>query len=89
MRFNIKTILWVLWYSILAGGSLALFSSLTTFIKYVFSLLTIYIAIRFFRRYETIGIRIVFIALSIILYFLIVIIVTAIQYIRDNPLPVQ
>ncbi|GIP14483.1 hypothetical protein J40TS1_01250 [Paenibacillus montaniterrae] len=85
MNVNFKTALWVLFYAILAGGSLSLFSLIPSLIKYIFSLLTIYIGIRFFRRFETIGLRIVFIVLSIIMYFLFVIIVTAIQFIMDNP----
>lgn len=89
MRFNFATALWVLFYAALAGASLALFSLIPSMIKYIFSLLAIYIGIRFFRRFETIGLRITFIVLAIILYFLFVIIATMIQYIKDHPELIQ
>jgi hypothetical protein len=85
MKFNFATAMWVLWYAVLAGASLALFSLIPSLIKYIFSLLTIYIGIRFFRRFETLGLRITFIVLSIVLYFVFVVITTLIQYIIDNP----
>lgn len=85
MKVNFATALWVLFYATLAGASLTLFSTIPSLIKYIFSLLTIYIGIRFFRRFETIGLRITFIALSIVLYFLFVIIVTMIQYLSEHP----
>ncbi|MFC6331252.1 hypothetical protein ACFP56_01340 [Paenibacillus septentrionalis] len=85
MKVNASTVFWVLLYAVMAGGSLALFSLITAFVKYLFSLLAIYIGIRFFRRYETIGLRITFIALAIVMYFLIVVIIASIQFIVDNP----
>lgn len=78
-------ILWAIWYAFLAGLSLALFSSLDSMIKYIFSLLTVYIGIRYFRRSETTGMRIFFVVLAVILYFLITIIMATIVYIMNNP----
>lgn len=69
MKFNLRTTLWVILYAVMAGGTLAIFSSIDSFIKYIFSLLTIYIGIRFFRRFETIGLRITFVLLAIFMYF--------------------
>src|SRR5690606_29042818 len=85
MKVSFSTVMWLLLYALLAGGSLALFSTITTFAKYLFSLLTVYIGIRFFRRFETIGLRITFIVLAIAMYFLIVVIIAMFQFIRDNP----
>lgn len=81
MKF--KTTLWVILYALMAGGSLAIFSTLTEFIKYIFSLLAIYIGIRFFRRFETIGLRISFVVLSIVMYFVVVIIIVIIRSLTD------
>lgn len=68
----------------MAGGTLVVFTSLNSFVKYLFSLLTVYIGIRFFRRFETIGLRITFVLLSIFMYFLGVIIYTMIL-VYNNP----
>jgi len=85
MKFNFATAMWVFWYSLLAAISLALFSTIPSLVKYIFSLLVIYIGIRFFRRFETLGMRIIFIVLAILLYFIIVLVITMIIYLRDNP----
>lgn len=85
MKVNVATVFWVLLYALLAGGSLALFSLIPSFIKYIFSLLAVYIGIRFFRRFETIGLRITFIVLGLVMYFLIIIIITAVQFVMGNP----
>ncbi|URN93284.1 MAG: hypothetical protein NAG76_15790 [Candidatus Pristimantibacillus lignocellulolyticus] len=84
MKFNIKTFFWVILYAMMAGGTLVVFTSLNSFVKYLFSLLTVYIGIRFFRRFETIGLRITFVLLSIFMYFLGVIIYTMIL-VYNNP----
>lgn len=85
MSQSFKTTFWVLLFSLLAGLSLALFGHLESFIKYLFSLVALYIGIVFFRRYETTGLRILFVALSLIFYFLTAIVVAMMQYLRDNP----
>ncbi|MCR8656123.1 hypothetical protein [Paenibacillus endoradicis] len=70
MKFNIKTFVWVILYAMMAGGTLSLFTTISSFIKYLFSLLAVYIGVRFFRRFETIGLRITFIVLAIIMFFI-------------------
>ncbi|MHA6484585.1 hypothetical protein ACX1C1_22075 [Paenibacillus sp. strain BS8-2] len=87
MRDSVRTSFWVILYAVLAGISLALFAHIGDFIKYVFSLLAIYIGIRFFRRFETIGLRVTFIVLAIVFYFLAAICFAVYTYIQDNPLP--
>ncbi|MBD2871444.1 hypothetical protein [Paenibacillus arenilitoris] len=87
MNEKVKTTLWVLGYTFLAGTLLAVFSVLTEIYKYIFSLLAIYIGIRFFRRFETLGLRITFFVLGIFFYFLVAVIFAMVAFIRDNPLP--
>jgi hypothetical protein len=85
MNEKLKTTFWLLGYTFLAGLMLALFSMLTEIYRYLFSLLALYIGIRFFRRYETIGLRITFFVLAIIFYLLIAVVVAAFVFLRDNP----
>ncbi|WP_175598140.1 hypothetical protein [Paenibacillus luteus] len=80
-----KTTLWLLGYSFVTGGLLTAFSLIEGFYRYLFSLLALYIGIRFFRRFETLGLRITFFVVSIVFYLLIAVIVSAVIYIRDNP----
>ncbi len=56
MNSRLATVLWVVFYALLAGGSLVLYTLIASFIKYIFSLVTLYIGIRFFRKFETIGV---------------------------------
>ncbi|MFD0587909.1 hypothetical protein ACFQZE_07825 [Paenibacillus sp. GCM10027627] len=65
MKETVKTSLIVMLFSLAAGSSLALFLVIEDFFRYVFSLLTLYMGIRFFRRYETVGKRILFIVLTV------------------------
>ncbi|MGO4183392.1 hypothetical protein AB4Z45_24835 [Paenibacillus sp. MCAF9] len=88
MNERLKTTLWLLMYTFLAGLLLALFSMISDFYRYLFSLLALYVGIRFFRRFEKLGIRIAFFALSIVFYLLIAVVGAAIIYIRDNPMPI-
>ncbi|KRE39779.1 hypothetical protein [Paenibacillus sp. Soil522] len=84
MNERLKTTFWLLGYTVLAGLMLAIFSMITEFYRYLFSLLALYIGIRFFRRFETLGLRITFFVLSIVFYLLITVIVAAVIYIRGN-----
>ncbi|CAM3948041.1 hypothetical protein L1N85_00560 [Paenibacillus alkaliterrae] len=88
MNDRFKTALWLIGYTFLAGLMLAIFSMLTEIYKYLFSLLALYIGIRFFRRFETLGMRIAFFVLAIVFYLLIAVIIAAVIYLRDNSLPV-
>lgn len=85
MRESLKTAFWVFLYSLAAGFSLFLFTQIGQIYKYAFSLLAIYIGIRFFRRFESIGLRIAFIALAVVLYFLAAIIFALYWYVKENP----
>ncbi|MOA36823.1 hypothetical protein D3C78_1583690 [compost metagenome] len=88
MNERLKTTLWVIGYTFLAGLLLAVFSVLGGVIKYVFSLLALYIGIRYFRRFETLGLRITFFVLAIFFFLLIAVIIAAINFVRENPLPI-
>ncbi|WP_169083144.1 hypothetical protein [Paenibacillus sp. PL91] len=84
MNEKLKTTFWLLGYTFLAGLMLAIFSMLTEIYRYLFSLLALYIGIRFFRRFETVGLRITFFVLAIIFYLLIAVVVAAFIFLRDN-----
>lgn len=72
----------VVLYSLACGVLLSLFSVFTNlgFIRYVFSLVVLLLGIRFFKQYETLGARIAFVVLSIVLYLLTVMIIVAYLY---------
>lgn len=85
MNERLKTAFWLIGYSFVAGLLLAIFAQIEDFIRYLFSLLALYIGIRFFRRFETAGLRIAFFVLAIIVYLLASVIIEAVAYLRDNP----
>jgi hypothetical protein len=83
MNETIKTSFWVMLYSVLAGICLALFMQIPGFEKYLFSLLSIYIAIRYFRRFETVGKRVLFVVLALFFSFFMVFCMTAYRYAKN------
>lgn len=85
MNDRFKQTLWLLAYSLAAGVLLAAFSFTPGFVKYMFSLLALYLGIRFFRNYDGIGLRIAFFALAVLFYFLCAVIAAMIMAIRQNP----
>ncbi len=85
MSQSVKTAFWVLLYAFIAALCLTLFAQIGGLVKYVFSLLAIYIGIRFFRRFETIGLRITFIAVAILLYFVTMVVFEMFKFIQQNP----
>ncbi|MCR2804924.1 hypothetical protein [Paenibacillus soyae] len=86
MNEKVANAFWVMLYSFLAGLSLSLFTQITGFTKYIFSLLAIYIAIRFFRRFETVGKRVLFVVLSLIFCFIGILSITAYLFMRNPEL---
>ncbi|MFX3633322.1 MAG: hypothetical protein ACE3L7_30675 [Candidatus Pristimantibacillus sp.] len=86
MESKWKTALWIVMYAIACGALLAIFSLVTSMVKFLFSLLALYLIIRFFKRYETWGVRIVFIISTLIIYFGVALIATAIKFMNDNAL---
>ncbi len=87
MGEKLKTALWLIGFAMLAGLLLAMFSIIASLVKYVFSLLALYVGIRFFRKFESIGLRIGFFALAIVFYFAIVIVIQAIVYLQGQSSP--
>lgn len=85
MNKRLQTTLWLVGYTFLAGLMLTVFSSVTEIYRYLFSLLALYIGIRFFRRFESLGLRITFFVMSIFFYLLIAVVVAAVIFIRNNP----
>ncbi|GGG12871.1 hypothetical protein [Paenibacillus abyssi] len=77
---RLKTSLWVLLYSLVCGALLSVFSIVTELglFRYVFSLAALFLGIRFFRNYDKISTRVIFIVLSIVFYFMTTIIATVI-----------
>ncbi|GKU78510.1 hypothetical protein [Paenibacillus sp. L3-i20] len=85
MNESVKTSLWIILYAMLAGTSIAVFAEITAIYKYLFSLLAIYIGIRFFRRFDTISLRATFIVLTLIVYFLTAILFAVFHFAKANP----
>jgi len=84
-RSKFMTALIVFLYSLLAGISLSLFSSITQIHKYIFSLLALYIGIRFFKNFERLGLRITFFVLAIFFCLIGIFINAIIVAIKENP----
>lgn len=84
-RSRFMTALIVCAYSLLAGLSLAIFSNITQFHRYIFSLLALYIGIRFFKNFERLGFRIAFFVLAILFFFLTTIIYAMYIYAKEHP----
>lgn len=74
----------LLGFSTVAAICMALFMQIPDFTKYLFSLLAIYIGIRFFRIYETVGYRIAFVVIAIVLSLLFSVIYAFILYINTG-----
>jgi len=72
----------VLSYSIAGGLLLMLFAQIQDIIRYVFSLGAFFLGIHFFKRYESKGMRIAFIVLGVIWYFLFNLIYVFLAYIN-------
>lgn len=65
-----KDVLWLFVYSVLIGALLALFASLQTFWRIIFSLGALFIGLRFFGRYERLAMRVWLVVLSLFFFFL-------------------
>ncbi|MEW9697813.1 hypothetical protein [Paenibacillus sp. SI8] len=63
-------IVWLFIYSIICGVLLTLYTNIHDMSKFLFSLGALYAGIRFFRRYEQTSLRVWFIVLSVLLYFI-------------------
>lgn len=85
MNERVKTTFWLIAYTFAAGLLIALFTVIEDFYRYLFSLLALYIGIRFFRRFETLGYRITFFVLSIVFFLIFSVFYSMFIYIRDNP----
>lgn len=85
MSGAVKTSFWVLLFALSAGICLALFTQIEDFVKYLFSLLALFIGFRFFRRFETIGMRVLFIALALFFCFLTILCFAVYQFAQQNP----
>ncbi|CAG7603800.1 hypothetical protein PAESOLCIP111_00633 [Paenibacillus solanacearum] len=75
----------VIGYSVICAALLLLFSQIQDFLKYVFSLGALYLGIHFFRRYESRGMRIAFVATSVVLYFVFTIIYAMYLFVQQHP----
>ncbi|MGO4543782.1 hypothetical protein AB4Z29_03220 [Paenibacillus sp. 2TAB23] len=85
MNERIKTTFWLIAYTFTAGLLITLFTVIEDFYRYLFSLLALYIGIRFFRRFETLGFRITFFVLSVVFFLIFSVFYSMIIFIRDTP----
>lgn len=77
-------ILWLLLYAVLTGIAVALFSMIDGMIKYFFSLAGLYLIIKYFKRGDTIAYRISYILLSLVVYFLFIVVFVTYTYMKEN-----
>ncbi|TBL78341.1 hypothetical protein [Paenibacillus thalictri] len=74
-------------FSVACALLLTLFSHIQDMMKYIFSLGALYAGIQFFRRYDTKGARIVFVILSIVLYFVFTLIYAFYMFAKTGEIP--
>lgn len=85
MSERLKTTFWLLGYTFLAGLFLTLFAQISEIYRYLFSLSTLYLGIRFFRKYDTLSLRILFFVLTILFYLFTTVITAIVIFIREHP----
>ncbi|SFL47576.1 hypothetical protein SAMN03159341_106248 [Paenibacillus sp. 1_12] len=74
-------------YSLLCAILLSLFSQIQDLLKYLFSLGALYLGIQFFKKHDERWMRITFVILTIILYFLIAVGYAFYRYIQYGDVP--
>ncbi|MCQ6560344.1 hypothetical protein [Paenibacillus mendelii] len=85
MGERIKNSFLVALFSFGCGLMLAIFPFINSPTNLVFSILALIIGIFFFKRFPGIGIRIVFIVLSLLFFLLVTVIITMVIYAKQNP----
>ncbi|RJX40998.1 hypothetical protein D3P09_03000 [Paenibacillus pinisoli] len=85
MNETVKTSLVVMFYSLLTGICMALFTQIEGFVKFLFSLLALYIGIRYFRRFETVGMRVLYIVLALVFTFLTIFSIVVYMFQQQHP----
>ncbi|QJC52368.1 hypothetical protein HGI30_12900 [Paenibacillus albicereus] len=85
MGERLKTIAAVAGYGVLGGALLAMFVLIPSVLRFVFSLLALWLGVRFFRRHESLGRRIGFVVSALAFFFLFVLFITMVMFIRDMP----
>jgi len=85
MNETVKTSLVVMFYSLLTGICMALFTQIEGFVKFLFSLLALYIGIRYFRRFETVGMRVLYIVLALVFTFLTILSIVVYMFQQQHP----
>ncbi len=72
-------------YATAAGLCLAFFTNITDFFRYAFSLLALFIGIRFFKNYDRLAYRIIFIVFAIIFFLLFTVVYAMFIFYKENP----
>ncbi|XEC96983.1 hypothetical protein AB6A23_10845 [Paenibacillus tarimensis] len=80
-----RTAMGVLFYSLACGLLLSIFSFVPGLFRYAFSLGALLLGIRFFRNYEKLSLRVIFIVLSIVFYFITAVIVSIVLFMQGMP----
>jgi len=83
MNEKLKSSLWLIGFAIVTGTLLALYTVISGFVKFVFSLLALYLGIRFFRKFDSIAMRIIYIVCAILFFFIATFIFVAINFYRN------
>ncbi|MBD2846152.1 hypothetical protein IDH44_13180 [Paenibacillus sp. IB182496] len=75
---RLKNAFWITGYAMVCGALLAVFSSFTGLglLRFAFSLGALLLGIRFFRRFEKVSQRVIFVALSLVFFCLAIVVIT-------------
>ncbi|MCE5167948.1 hypothetical protein LQV63_01275 [Paenibacillus profundus] len=82
-----RTRLMLVLYSFVCGSLVGMYAFLKLPLNLVCSLGALFLGIRFFKRYETKGMRIGFILLAILFYFVFVFVMSMAIYMQQMPAP--
>ncbi|MCY9705824.1 hypothetical protein M5X00_04310 [Paenibacillus alvei] len=74
-------------YSFVCGSLVGMYAFLTFPVNLVCSVGALYLGYRFFKRYETKGVRIWFVSLSVLFYFIFLFMMSVVTYMKQMPAP--
>lgn len=77
-------VLWTLFFALLTGLTLALFTLIEGMIKYLFSLAALFLAVKYFKRGDTLGYRIFYIVFALIVFFVFITVMVTYTYMKEN-----
>ncbi|MBB3110461.1 O-antigen ligase [Paenibacillus phyllosphaerae] len=86
MAVRFKKALLLLLFSMGSGVLLAAYSLLPAPANLLFSFAAVIIGIFFFRKFSAVRDRILFFVFALLFFFLTIVVITTVQYVKENPI---